>query len=97
MTTPNTSLEYTDSDGVRRKLDGLHMSIDKAGRYWLWSADLEHNLAYKENSRDACLLSAIESLLFTIKLRDERISKLQRIANLAQMLADEIKPDEDTN
>ena len=31
----------------------------------------------------------------TIQLRDERIAGLQRIADLAQQFADEVKPDEE--
>ena len=39
-------------------------------------------------------MSAIDSLLFTIKLRDERIKALQQIADAAMRFADEVKPSE---
>ena len=93
----NTNLQYTDSDGARREVRGCSMTTDKAGRYWLWSDTLEHNIAYKEKTREDCLLAAIDSLLFSIELRDKRIAKLQRIADLAEQFADAVKPDEDSN
>ena len=93
-TNTNTSLQYTDSDGARREVRGCHMTTDKAGRYWIWSDTLEHNIAYKEKTREDCLLAAIDSLLFTIELRDKRIAALQRIADLAAQFADAVKPDE---
>ena len=79
-----TSLTYLDSDGARRELNNCTLTKDKAGRYWLWSEQLQHNLAYKSKEREDCFLAAISSLLFTLQLRDERIASLQRIANLAQ-------------
>ena len=91
---PYTSLTYIGSDGAGRELEGCDMSTDEAGRYWLWSEQLQQNLGIKERGRDACLLSAINSLLFTIKLRDDRIAGLQRIADLADAFADAVKPDE---
>ena len=92
--TTNTNLQYTDSDGARREVRGCSMTTDKAGRYWLWSDTLEHNIAYKEKTREDCLLAAIDSLLFTIELRDKRIATLQRIVDLAEQFADAVKPDE---
>lgn len=89
------SLKYRDSDGVLREIEECTMTRDKGGRFWLWCEQLEHNLAYKAPSREDCLLAAIDSLLFTVKLRDERIAKLQRIADLAEAFADQIKPDEE--
>lgn len=86
-------LSYRDSDGVLRELKDCTLYQDKVGRYWLWSEQLEHNLAYKIKEKEDCLLCAIDSLLFTIKLRDERIVALQRVADLAQQFADQIKPD----
>ena len=90
-----TTLSYTDHDGARRTIEGCTLTIDKAGRYWLWSEQLERNLAYKERSKEDCLLSAINSLLYIIELKDERIAGLQRIANLATKFAEEINPNED--
>ena len=95
-TEPDTSLTYIDHDGATRELSECRMYADKAGRYWLWSEQLHHNLAYRERERDACLLSAISSLLFTIQLRDKRIAALQRIADLADAFADAVRPDEST-
>lgn len=87
-------LKYRDSDGVNRTVEGCNLHVDKQGRHWLWSEQLQHNLAYRIQEREDCLLAAISSLLFTIKLRDERIAKLQRIADLAEAFADQVKPDE---
>jgi hypothetical protein len=92
---PNTSLTYIDNDGVKRELSECGMTVDKAGRYWMWSKQLGVNLAFRERSREACLLSAINSLLFTTHLRDEKIAELQRIADLATAFADAVKPDEE--
>jgi len=89
------SLVYRDSDGATQEVKGCSLCKDKAGRWWLWSSDLEINLAYKIKEKEDCLLSAIDSLLFTIQLRDERIVSLQRIADLAQKFADEVKPDDE--
>jgi hypothetical protein len=88
-------LTYFDHDNVKREVQGCKLSTDKQGRHWVWCKQLEHNLAYKIQGRENALLAAIDSLLFTIELRDERIAGLQRIANLAQAFADEIKPDEE--
>lgn len=93
----NVTIDYIDSDGSKREISGLRMSVDKAGRYWLWSERLQHNLAYKAPGREACLLAAIASLLFTIQLRDERIVKLQHIADLAQRFTNEAFPPNDDN
>lgn len=89
-----TSLTYLDSDGVRREVNGCTLTKDKANRYWLWSEQLGHNLAYKSKEREDCFLSAISSLLFTITLRDERIASLQRIADLAQEFAKAVNPED---
>jgi len=88
------ALSYRDSDGAICTLDRCILSQDKAGRYWLWSDQLQHNLAYKIKTKEDCLLVAIDSLLFTLELRDKHIAALQRIATLAEEFADQIKPDE---
>ena len=92
-TAPDTSTAYIDHDGAKREVSDCRMTVDKAGRYWLWSEQLQHNLGIRERGRDACLLSAISSLLFTIKMRDEQIAELQRIVDLATAFADAVKPD----
>ena len=84
-------LTYVNSDGDRQKVRGCKLSQDKAGRYWLWSDALQQNLAYRIKGREDCFLAAINSLLFSIYLRDERISELQKIADLALAFADQIK------
>lgn len=84
-------LTYIDSDGVPREVSGCKLSVDKVGRYWLWSETLQQNLAYKIKGREACFLEAIDSLLYIIQLRDERISELQKIADLASDFADKVK------
>lgn len=86
-------LTYIDSDGARQKVKGCKLHRDEAGRYWLWSDALQQNLAYKIKSREDCFLEAIDSLLYSIQLRDERIAELKRIADLALDFADQIKLD----
>jgi hypothetical protein len=71
--------------------------VDKFDRHWIWSNQLDHNLVYKTKGRENALLAAIDSLLFTIQLRDERIAGLQRISDLAQQFADAVKPDEESD
>lgn len=85
-------LVYKDSDKVPRGIDCEH-TVDKQGRHWIWSNKLERNLVYKADTYENALVASIASLLFTIELRDERIAELQKIANLAQAFADQIKPD----
>jgi len=89
-----TKLTYRDSDGVRREVAGCRITVDKSGRHWIWCDQLGQNLVYKAKGREDALISAIDMLLFNLQLRDERIAKLQRIADLANEFADEIKPDE---
>ncbi len=97
MTTPETEtkLTYTDHDGVRREVEGCHMIVDKFGRHWIWSDQLEQNLAYKTKGREEALLASIDSLLFILQLRDERIESLQRVVNLAEQFAAEAFPPDD--
>ena len=65
------------------------MAVDQLDRHWIWSEQLQHNVVYKTKGRENALLAAIDSLLFTIQLRDERIAALQRVHNLAQSFAEE--------
>lgn len=92
----NSKLTYRDHDGALRWVRGCRLTVDKLDRHWIWSDQLKHNLVYKTKGREDALLAAIDSLLFTIQLRDERIAGLQRIADVAQRFADEVKPDEET-
>ena len=89
------NLNYGDSDGARRTVKGCKLTQDKGGRYWLWSEQLEHNLAYKAKTKEDALLLAIDSLLFTIHLKDGQLRALNRINDLALQFANEIKPDTD--
>ena len=94
MSEPNLNLNYRCSSGEPSTLEGCTMSVDKAGLYWLWSEQLQENLAYRQKTRDECLLDAIGSLLFKIQLLYERIAELRRIADLAHAFADQIKSDD---
>lgn len=91
----NIKLSYRDHEGVPREVKSCTLNQDNLGRHWLWSEALQHNLAYRIKGREDCLMAAINSLLFTISLRDERIAALQRVADLAEQFADQIKPDEE--
>ena len=98
MSSPETEtkLTYTDHDGARHELRGCRTTVDHLGRYWIWSEQTKSNLVYRTKGREDALISALNHALFIIQLRDERIAKLQRIADLAQKFADEVKPDEDS-
>lgn len=89
-----TALTYRDHEGVQRTVNGCELTVDQLDRHWIWSEALESNLVYRTTGRENALLAAIDSLLFTIQLRDERIAELQRIVDLAKRFADEVKPDE---
>lgn len=94
MTTPEieSKLTYTDHDGARCEIEGCRLTVDKFGRHWIWSDQLQKNLVYKTKGREDALLASIDSLLFTIQLRDERIASLRRIVNLAEKFAAEAFP-----
>jgi len=92
---PDNKLTYVDHDGARREVEGCTLAVDKLDRHWIWSEQLQHNLVYMTKGRENALLAAIDSLLFTIQLKNERIAALQRVADLATAFADQIKPDED--
>lgn len=91
----NGELSYRDHEGVKRAVKGCLLTVDRFGRHWIWSEQLGQNLVYTTKGREDALISAIDSLLFEITLRDERIASLRRIADLAEKFADEIKPDEE--
>lgn len=80
-------------DNRTRIIEGLEHSVDKQGKHWIWSRQLQHNLTYKSETFENALLASVASLLYTIELKDERIENLQRIADLASVFADQIKPD----
>ena len=88
-------LAYIDHDGSSRTVKDCRMVVDQLDRYWIWSEQLEHNLVYKTKGYENALLAAIDSLLFTIQLRDERIAALQRVHDLAQCFAEEAFPQEE--
>ena len=91
-TSPDTNLTYVDHDGARREVRGCQMTVDKLGRHWIWSERLQQNLVYQTKGRENALLASIDSLLFTIQLRDERIAALRRVFNLAERFANEAFP-----
>ena len=86
-------LTYIDNDNISRNIDCEHTIDEKSGRHWIWSNYLQRNLVYKSNTYENALLSSIDSLLFVVKLKDDRIKSLQRIVDLASAFADQIKPD----
>lgn len=77
----NTDLIYTDSDGAMRTVKGLTVTQDKAGRYWVWSEQLECNVAYKAKTMEDAALIAIDSLLFMLKLKQEQLDALYELQN----------------
>lgn len=82
-----TKLIYRDHGGAQREVEGCTMTVDHLDRHWIWSEQLGQNLAYQTKGRENALLASIDSLLFMIQLRDERIASLQRIVNLAEKLS----------
>lgn len=96
MTSQDTDnpLTYVDHDGARREVRGCRMTVDHLDRHWIWSEQLNRNLVYMTKGRENALLAAIDSLLFSIQLRDERIAALQRVHDLAQRFAAEAFPEE---
>ena len=86
-------ITYTDHEGASRTVKAT-LTVDSLGRHWIWSEQLQHNLAYKVKGKENALLAAIDSLLFTVQLRDKQIAGLQRIADLAQRFAEEVNPTE---
>lgn len=98
MTMTAENLIYRNSEGWKTEVKGCELTKAKNEKFYLWSEALKHNLAYNVQTREDALLAAIDSLLFTIELRDKKIAELQRVYNLAAELADMIKPDyEDPN
>lgn len=94
MNETENPLTYVDHDGARRVVHGCRLTVDHLDRHWIWSEQLEHNLVYQTKGRENALLAAINSLLFTIQLRDERVAALQRVHDLAQRFAAEAFPEE---
>lgn len=86
-------LKYIDHNGEQHEVRGCRLTVDKFDRHWIWSEQLNYNLVYKTKGRENALLAAINSLLFTIQLRDERIKSLQRITDLTDRFVNEVKPD----
>ena len=86
-------LTYVDHDGARRVVRGCKLTVGHLDSHWIWSDQLQHNLVYRTKGRENALLAAIDSLLFTIELRDERIAALQRVHDLAQHFAAEAFPE----
>lgn len=90
-----TRLTYTDHDGAHCVLEGCRLTVDKLDRHWIWSDQLGQNLVYKTKGRENALVAAIDSLLFTIHLRDRHIARLQRTADIAQRFAAELTSNDD--
>ena len=95
-TSTETPLTYVDHDGARRVVRGCKLTVDHLDRHWIWSEQVNHNIVYKTKGRENALLAAIDSLLFTIQLRDECIAALQRVYDLAQGFAAEAFPEDET-
>lgn len=85
-------LTYRDHDGVTREVKGCRLTVDNLDRHWIWSDRIQQNLVYKTKGRENALLASIDSLLFILQLRDERIAALQRVVDLAERFAAEAFP-----
>jgi hypothetical protein len=95
MANTKSKLEFRDSDGIPREVKGCTLTVDALGRHWIWSEQLQQNIVYNVKGREDALLSSINSLLFLIELKDERIKELQRIADLAESFASKAFPAEE--
>jgi len=84
-------LTYTDHEGAYRTIRGLSLTQDKTGRYWLWSDVLEQNLAYKTKTREDTLLAALDSALFLLSCRQERIDELLSLKDKVYGFIDSIQ------
>jgi len=88
------NLKYTHHEGISRTIEGLKITTDKTGRMWLWSEYLECYLAYKYKNKEDLLLASIDSLLFIISLRDERIKALQHVKDQVDAFIGSVRPDD---
>jgi len=87
-------ITYIDHSGVKQTIEGLSLSQDKAGRYWLWHDGVEQNLAYKTKTREDTLLAALDSALFLLSLKQERIDELSLMHDKVQTFIEAIKGDQ---
>jgi hypothetical protein len=83
-------LSYIDKDDANREVSGCWMIVDSLDHYWIWSEQLQHYIVSHTKGRENALLAAIDNMLLTVQRTDERIAKLQRIADLAQASAKEV-------
>lgn len=87
-------LSYISSDNDLREVRGCELTVDHLDRHWIWSEQLEQNLVYKTKGRENALIASIDSLLFLIELKNERIAELSRIVDLASKFSEEAFPNE---
>lgn len=93
----DTGLDYIDHDGANRTVRGCTLTVDQLGRHYIWSEQLQHNLVYKTKGLDNALLAAIDRLLFTIHLKDERIKELERVSEAVNRFINEVRPPDDND
>jgi len=74
-------LFYIDRDDANREVIGCMMIVDGFDNHWIWSEQMQRYIVRRTQGRENALLAAIDNLLSTIQLQDERIAKLQRIAD----------------
>jgi len=75
------ALTYIDHDGLCQTVRGCSTYTDKAGRHWLACEITHTNLAYKERSREAMLLSALNSALWYVEHYKKQRDVLQAFKN----------------
>lgn len=86
-----TKLTYTNHEGATQEIEGCTLKVDALDRHWIWCEQLDHNIVYKTKGRENALLAAIDSLLFAVRLRDERIADMKRTTELAQRFVEDMK------
>ena len=88
------NLTYTSHDGLQITIEGLSLTQDNTGRYWLWSGALEQNLAYKIKTREDALLAALDSTLFLLSLKQEKIDELSAMRDKVRAFLEDVQGDE---
>ncbi len=86
------NFKYIDSDGAARTVKGLTSRTDNGGKIWIWSEQLEQNIAIKGKTESDALRSALDSLLFIIGMQREKIKEFyelkEKVAGFIESVTD---------
>jgi ABC-type uncharacterized transport system involved in gliding motility auxiliary subunit len=87
---------YIDSDGAFQNVKGLSIRKDKAGKYWLWSDQLNKNIAIKANNLEDMLKMALNSVLFTVHIKQTRLDTLTELKNKVDAFVEAISVNDES-